>query len=260
MMMRPSSSQSPRVDEGVRDSFRELGLALERLERSSNLEPERLWASLSPFLCDPSGNPHRSELNIEKLWNPYLPGRGCLGLVEFRALRMPASPERATALAALLRLLCALLVRQDPVPELKDWGDELHERFALPYYLRQDLKQVLADLEAGGLALPEPLAARLLDAKRREIGGLELGGSRFQLTQALEFWPLVGDVASQERGSTRLVDASTTRLQITLRAIDDGSGDGLQDWELSVAGYQVPLRDDAGFQDEWQTMKLNARL
>ena len=238
-----SSSQSPRADEGVRDSFRELGLALERLESGASLEPERLWASLSPFLCDPSGNPHRSELNIEKLWNPYLPGRGCLGLVEFRALRMPPSPERATALAALLRAICALLVRRDPVPELKDWGDELHERFALPYYLRQDLEQVLADLEAGGLALPEPLSRRLLDARLREIGGLEVGGSRLQLSQALEFWPLVGDVASQESGGSRLMDSSSGRIQLLLRPgaepeLDPGR------WILSCNGYRLRLRPD----------------
>lgn len=238
-----SSSQSPRADEGVRDSFLELGLALERLERSVNLEPDRLWASLSPFLCDPSGNPHRSELNIEKLWNPYLPGRGCLGLVEFRALRMPASPEQATTLAALLRVLCALLMRHDPVPELKDWGDELHERFALPHYLRQDLEQVLADLEAGGLALTEPLGARLLDARLREIGRLEVGGSRFQLTQALEFWPLVGDVASQESGGSRLMDSSSGRIQLLLRPAAE-SGVDPERWTLSCNGYRLRLRPD----------------
>ncbi len=238
-----SSSQAPRVDEGVRDSFRELGLALERLERGANLKPERLWAGLSPFLCDPSGNPHRSELNIEKLWNPYLPGRGCLGLVEFRALRMPPSPERATALAGLLRAICALLVRRDPVPELTDWGDELHERFALPYYLRRDLEQVLADLEAGGLALPEPLSCRLLDARLREIGGLEVGGSRLQLSQALEFWPLVGDVASQEAGGSRLMDSSSGRIQLLMRPAAEGGLDP-ERWVLSCNGYRLRLRPD----------------
>ena len=163
--------------------------------------------------------------------------------MEFRALRMPASPEWITALAALLRVLCALLVRRDPVPELKDWGDELHERFALPYYLRQDLEQVLADLEAGGLALPEPLGARLLDGRLREIGGLEVGGSELQLTQALEFWPLVGDVASQEAGGSRLMDSSTGRIQLLLRPVAEGGLD-LERWTLSCNGYRLRLRPD----------------
>jgi uncharacterized protein (DUF2126 family) len=65
--------------------------------------------SLASFLCDAVGNSHRAEINIEKLWNPYLPGRGRLGLVEFRGLRMQHTPQRATAIACLLRAVIALL-------------------------------------------------------------------------------------------------------------------------------------------------------
>ena len=73
-----SSSQAPRPDEGVPDSFRELGVALQQLERVAAPKPEFIWRTLHPFLVDPSGNTHRSELNIEKLWNPFLPDRGRL--------------------------------------------------------------------------------------------------------------------------------------------------------------------------------------
>lgn len=72
-------------------------------------------------MCDASGNSHRAETNIEKLWNPHLPGRGCLGLVEFRALRMQHTPERATAIACLLRAVVALQLHlTEPLP-LIDW-------------------------------------------------------------------------------------------------------------------------------------------
>ena len=81
---------------------------------------ELLYASLAPFLADTSGNVHRSELNIEKLWNPNLPGRGYLGLVELRAFRMPRSPERAAAIAALRRAIAAMLTGADPTPRLRD--------------------------------------------------------------------------------------------------------------------------------------------
>lgn len=253
-----SSSQGPRVDEGVRDSFRELGLALERLDQGAGQDPEALWSSLSPFLCDYSGNPHRSELNIEKLWNPYLPGRGCLGLVEFRALRMASSPERAVSFAALLTALCALLIRHDPVPALHDWGDDLHERFALPYYLRQDLKQVLEDLETGGLGLPEAITQRLLDARLREIGALEVGGARFELSQALEFWPLVGDVASQEGGGSRLMDASTGRIQLLMRPPESGGLDP-EGWALSCNGFRLRLRPDRDAQGPLRLLGIRYR-
>lgn len=239
-----SASQSPRVDEGVRDSFTELTLALDRLERTDHPSPDLLWGSLSPFLCDPSGNPHRSELNIEKLWNPFLPGRGRLGLVELRAFRMATSPEQAAALAALLRALAAMLIRNDPVQTLTDWGDELHQRFALPYYLSADLAQVLADLEAAGLGLPEVLASQLLDDEARDIGAVEIEGCRIEATAALEFWPLLGDVASQETGGSRLMDSSTGRVQILLRPVDD-PGHDLAQWTLTVNGYRIPLRPES---------------
>jgi uncharacterized protein (DUF2126 family) len=239
-----SASQAPRVDEGIRDNFTELALALARLRRAEDIDAELLWSTLSPFLCDPSGNPHRSELNIEKLWNPYLPSRGRLGLVELRAFRMAISPEQAAALAGLLRALAAMLTRDDPVPELIDWGDELHQRFALPHYLLADLKQVLGDLETAGLGLPAVLVKHLLEDEARAIGEVAIEGCHVTVTSALEFWPLLGDVASQESGGSRLVDSSTGRVQILLRSQQAPALD-LDQWTVTINGYRPSLRDDA---------------
>jgi hypothetical protein len=143
-----SSGQSVRADERGMDAIDELDLTLDLLERSEKLSPELLWHSLAPFLCDASGNSHRAEMNIEKLWNPFLAGRGRQGLVEFRALRMQHTPQRATALACLLRAIVAMLAGEASAPPLIDWGRELHERFALPFYLEQDLHAVLQELAA----------------------------------------------------------------------------------------------------------------
>ena len=111
-----ASGQSPRPDEGSQQMFAELELALELLERHPNTGAEVLARSLSPFLVDCSGNTHRSELNLEKLWNPALPGRGCQGLVEFRALRMARTAEDAVARACLLRAIVALLAEACATP------------------------------------------------------------------------------------------------------------------------------------------------
>jgi uncharacterized protein (DUF2126 family) len=238
-----SHSQSPRPDENVRESFNELAVSLNQLKHREEPEPEFIWRSLNPFLVDTSGNAHRSELNIEKLWNPYLPGRGRLGLVEFRAFRMPRDPQSATAIAALLRAVVAMLSRQDLVPELAEWGNQLHDRFALPFYLRRDLAQVFADLERAGLGLDEPITQRLLGDKGRHLGAVEFAGGRLEVDQAIEFWPLIGDAASQERGSSRLVDASTNRLQVCLRLPEERAG-LLDDWQLLVGPYRVPLRQE----------------
>ncbi|MFO1431818.1 MAG: transglutaminase family protein [Candidatus Competibacteraceae bacterium] len=235
------SSQSPRPDEGTRTAFAELSLALELLSRQAQPTPDMLWSSLAPFLCDPAGNTHRSGLNIEKLWNPYLPNRGCLGLVEFRAFRMASTPERSAALAALLRAILALLESRGEPAELKDWGDELHERFALPYFLQRDLEAVLAELNAAELGLGPAIAEQLMDDDYRLLGRVEFQDCRLDIRRALEFWPLVGDVASQESGTSRLVDASTHRIEVTLRAAS-GSTESLESWRLQVDGYELPLR------------------
>lgn len=238
-----SFSQSPRADENVRESFSELSVALQQLAKTTDPQPEFIWRTLSPFLVDTSGNAHRSELNIEKLWNPYLPGRGCLGLVEFRAFRMAPDPQSAASIAALLRAIVALLSRQDAAPELIDRGQLLHERFALPFYLRQDLDRVLMDLASAGVGLGEPISRCLRDDSARHIGHAEIGNCRLEVDQAIEFWPLLGDAASQEGGSSRLVDASTTRLQLSLR-FAGGNRKDLDGWQLLAGGYRVPLRDE----------------
>ena len=233
------SSQSPRTDEGDRESFRELALALDQLEKCEQPEPEFLWRSLCPFLVDPSGNPHRSELNIEKLWNPYLPGRGCLGLVEFRAFRMSRSPHCAVAIAVLLRSIVAMLIRGDKSPGLVNHGLALHDQYALPFYMQADLQGVFNDLREAGLAIDDKIQTILLREPVRTIGRAEFQGYTIELQQALEFWPLVGDVASQESGGSRLVDASTTRLQVLVSA---GDPTRLDECELWLEDYRVPLR------------------
>lgn len=252
------SSQSPRTDEGVDELFRELAVALEQLERQEAPSPEFIWRSLSPFMVDPSGNSHRSELNIEKLWNPYLPGRGCLGLVEFRAFRMSRSPECATAIAVLLRSIVAMLSLEDKAARLVDYGVNLHDKYALPFYLQKDLQSIFNDLLEAGLPLHESLEDMLLKEPVRYIGKAAFHGVNIELQQALEFWPLVGDVASQERGGSRLVDASTTRLQVTL-GLETTDTSQLDGWALWLNGYRVPLQEEQDSQGAIKVTGLRYR-
>lgn len=248
-----AASQSPRTDEGTRDSFRELAVALDQLGYQPEAsDPETLWASLAPFLADPSGNAHRSELNIEKLWNPHLPGRGRLGLVEFRAFRMPETPQRATAIAALLRAVAAMLTISDPADALQDWGDALHDRFALPHFLVRDLHEVFADLRTQGFGLDPLLENVLTEIPAGSRWSTRFAGCELAIERALEFWPLVGDVASQESGGSRLVDSSTLRLQISLRPLDD-AGIDLQQWRMRMGDFELPLRD---VQDDQGALRL----
>jgi uncharacterized protein (DUF2126 family) len=244
------SGQSVRADERGTDAFDDLVLALALLEREPVTEPELLWKSLASFLCDAVGNSHRAQINIEKLWNPYLPGRGRLGLVEFRGLRMQHTPQRATAIACLLRAIIAMLATRPYALPLIDWGRELHDRFALPFYLQADLDSVLAELDAAGLGLEAPIQAVLRHDAFRFLGQVDLPFGTLELWRGLEFWPLVGDAASPEQsGSSRFVDASTTRIEIRWRPPSTGSvgtpdTGHWQDWALSVDGFTLPLRPE----------------
>ena len=246
------SGQSVRPDERGNDAFRELCLALELLDRNESPTPEILWRSLAPFLTDPSGNSHRAELNIEKLWNPFLPSRGQLGLVEFRAFRMQHSPERASALICLLRAVAAMLMASDFYAALTDWGLALHERYALPFYLEQDLRDVLADLNDSGFALTPPIPDVLLRDESRDLVAFDLTGCFVRLRRGLEFWPLVGDTSSQEQGTSRLVDASTQRLELTLRP-QPGWEDRFGQCRVWAEGIELPLRDEG---DERHPVKV----
>jgi len=217
-----SASQGPRPDEGMRERWDELAIALVHLERLADrgaVTPETLWHALAPLLVDGAGNAHRAELNIEKLWNPFVEPHGIrhgkLGLVELRAIRMPDRPEMLGALAALFRAIVARVVVSHYREHLVDWHDELHDRFALPCALSRDLRLVLGDLDDHGLGIPAELR-RELEAWRSPGVSCRLGDATLTLRPALEFWPLIGDVASQERAGARLVDASTHRLEISI--------------------------------------------
>jgi uncharacterized protein (DUF2126 family) len=244
------SGQSVRPDERGTDAFDDLKLALALLGRESDVAPELLWKSLASFLCDAVGNSHRAEINIEKLWNPFLPGRGCLGLVEFRSLRMQHTPERATAVACLFRSVIALLASGAYELTLIDWGRELHDRFALPFYLQEDLQAVLAELDAAQLGLGKPIQDVLHQNEFRFFGKVDFAFGTLELWRGLEFWPLVGDAASPEQsGSSRMVDASTTRIEVRwLPPVADPTGAGERlswlDWSLYVDETCLPMRHE----------------
>jgi uncharacterized protein (DUF2126 family) len=249
-----SSGISVRPDERGSDAFDELVLELELLAGRAELTADLVWQGLSHFLCDQAGNSHRAEINIEKLWNPFLKGRGRLGLVEFRALRMPQTPERATAEACLLRAIVTMLATTAYNEPLTDWGRSLHDRYALPFYLEQDLQAVFDKLHATGFGLGKPIEHVLRTDKFRLLAKVALPGHILEIRRALEFWPLLGDVASEEQGGTsRLIDSSTARVELRLKpAEQDANSPSHNAWpSISLHPSQIPLpmrleNDNAG--------------
>jgi uncharacterized protein (DUF2126 family) len=234
-----SAGQGPRPDEGVRELFDELSVALDRLRVRGAATPEELAAALAPLLVDASGNSHRAELNVEKLWGPGPGGRGRMGVVELRSLRMPAAPEQLTAVGALFRAVAARLARQPFEEPLLDWGPELHDRASLPHHLEQDLREVLADLDRSGFGLGRRLQGAL-PRWAPELASVELAGATLRVRRAPEFWPLVGDVASQERSMARTVDSSSERVELLVRSPGTPPG------RLAAQGVEVPLEPAGG--------------
>ncbi|MBK7074427.1 MAG: transglutaminase family protein [Myxococcales bacterium] len=233
-----SASQAPRPDEGVRERADELALAcaeLEHLAATGASTPARQWQTVAPILVDASGNPHRAELNVEKLWNPAGGARGCLGLIEWRAFRMAPSVDALVAAAALVRAVaarCAIAAYDAP---WHDWGPALHHRWALPSELAADLDDVLADLADHGFDLA-PLAPALASYRDRVLATAATATLAVTLRPAVEFWPLFGDVASQERAGARAVDGSTERIELAIATAPDAPAP-----RLVVAGRGVAL-------------------
>ena len=223
-----SASQGPRPDEGARERWDELGVALGWLERLADRGELAARAAVAGARrrCSSTapGNSHRAELNVEKLWNPHIaahgPRHGRMGVVELRAMRMPGAPGMLAALAALFRSIVARLVVSHYRAPLVDWHDELHDRFALPAALAA---RSAHRARRSRRARPRRSRRSCAASSKRGARPASRAGSatrRSTLRPALEFWPLVGDVASQERASARLVDASTQRWEISL----DGPG------------------------------------
>jgi uncharacterized protein (DUF2126 family) len=240
--------QSVRPDEIGADTFAELRLAVALLAHEAKPTPPLIWATLAPFLTDPTGNSHRAEINVEKLWNPAQPGRGMLGLVEFRAFRMQHTPERAAALAALVRATLARLMAHDDALDaldLVEWNTALHDRFSLPFYLHADLREILDDLQSAGLGLAPALTSELEADHWRQWVTLELGECTLQIRQGLEFPLLLGDALSQQ-GTSRMVDASTSRIEVALRSAGAAGGaEPLAAWGLRANDVELPLRTES---------------
>ncbi len=131
------SGQSVRPDERGSDALDDLVLALALLERQQDIVPELLWKSLASFLCDGVGNSHRAEINIEKLWNPYLPGRGRQGWWNFDLCACSTRRNGPRRSPACFAPCWPCLLSRAPTPCHSSTGDvSCMIRFALPFYLK----------------------------------------------------------------------------------------------------------------------------
>jgi uncharacterized protein (DUF2126 family) len=210
------TSQAPRVDEARHDQLYELEIALahafEQVGRNSPPAPWLADMLFRDLLVDVSGNTHRTELSVDKLFDHRTP-TGRQGIVEFRAFEMPPHPRMAVAQMLLVRSLVAALAQKPYMGELVRFGRTLHDRYLLPYWMWQDFEDVLAFLGDRGLAIDPAAYQPFVDLRCPLVGHLQTRDVRLEVRNAIEPWNVLGEEPGGG-GTARYVDSSVERIEI----------------------------------------------
>ena len=229
------TSQAPRVDEGRPDAAYEMELAFRQIPKMGdpNIPPWLVDRVLRHLLTDLTGNTHRAEFCIDKLYSPDSP-TGRLGLVEFRGFEMPPHARMSLTQQLLIRALIAHFWENPYEAPMTRWLTHLHDRFLLPHFVREDFGQVIDILNEGGFPFQQDWFTTHFEFRFPVIGTVEYDGVNIELRQAIEPWLVLGEEAGGG-GTARYVDSSLERMQMNVSGLIE------QRHAISVNGLELPL-------------------
>ena len=233
------TSQAPRVDEARNDQIYELEIALREIHRNrerygADMPPWLVDRSLRNILIDVTGNTHRSEFCIDKMYSPDA-STGRLGLLELRAFEMPPHARMSVVQQLLLRALVARFWRAPYQARATRWGTELHDRFMLPYFIKADFDDVLTELGDDGFHFDPAWFAPHFEFRFPRVGELVTQNMRLSLRNALEPWHVMGE-ENGGGGTVRYVDSSLERIEVHVNGLNPSRH------TVTVNGRALPLQ------------------
>jgi uncharacterized protein (DUF2126 family) len=240
------TSQAPRVDEGRDDLLYELELAFSQIPNMKENEVpfwlvDRIFRNL---LVDITGNTHRAEFCIDKLYSPDS-STGRLGILEFRGFDMPPHFRMSMVQMLLIRSLLSWFWQKPYDHNLVRWGTSLHDKFLLPHYCHTDMGEVVRDLRSAGYAFDMAWFDPFFSFRFPFLGELQVDDIHIELKMAIEPWHVLGEEMSSS-GTARFVDSSLERLQVKITGLTDGR------YQLMCNGFRIPLKN-TGVQGEYVT-------
>jgi uncharacterized protein (DUF2126 family) len=233
------TSQAPRVDEARNDQLYELEIAIEQIYKNRELHGQSMppWLvdrTLRNILIDATGNTHRSEFSIDKMYSPDS-ATGRLGLLELRAFEMPPHPHMSSVQQLLLRALVARFWKTPYKAPATRWGTELHDRFLLPTFIKMDFDDVMAEMRGAGYAFDSSWFAPHYEFRFPIVGSIQSASIELTLRNALEPWHVMGEEGAPG-GTARYVDSSLERIEVHVKGLNESR------YVVTCNGRALPLQ------------------